>query len=185
MALEQRIGQKTYAKDVRRVPHAIGGHGVLPLQYVQPWKTDMKNRKLIMQNASLGGVPHYEHDNALYLEKREQRVYNAENRVMVDSKYQLPPRKVLLHPPRAHRNSWHQSSLMRMTDGLQSEPAAHDGFPVGSVCPLESNPYRLVPTEIPVEPLGSFPIEPALVEPPTPQPTMEPPPIDSFIDTVA
>ena len=53
-----------------------------------------------LQNASLGGVPHHEHDNALYMDKREQRVYNAENRVMVDAKYQLPPRNVLLHPPR-------------------------------------------------------------------------------------
>merc|ERR1712002_13927 len=129
----------------------------------------MKNRKLIIQNASLGGVPHHEHDNALYMDKREQRVYNAENRVMVDAKYQLPPRNVLLHPPRAHRNSWHQSSLMRMTDGV---PAASksDALPGGNMCPIESNPYYLIPTEIPVEPLGSFPIEPALVEPPTPEP---------------
>ena len=53
MALEQRIGQKTYAREARRVPHAIGGHGVLPLQYVQPWKNDMKNRKLIKQASVL------------------------------------------------------------------------------------------------------------------------------------
>jgi hypothetical protein len=38
--------------------------------------------------------------------------------------------------------------------------------------------YRLIPTEIPVEPLGAFPIEPALVEPPTPQPILEPPPLE-------
>ena len=72
-----------------------------------------------------------------------------------------------------------------MTDGLASDPVASDAFPAGSVCPLESNPYCLVPTEIPVAPQGSFPIEPALVEPPTPQPTMEPPPIGEFLDTVA
>ena len=73
-----------------------------------------------------------------------------------------------------------------MTDGIPASSSSYsDGFPVGSICPLESNPYYLIPTEIPVDPLGSFPIEPALVDMPEPQPTMEPPPIDSFVDTVA
>ena len=39
------------------------------------------------QNADLSHVPNHEHDESLFLEKREQMCYNVENRDRVDNKY--------------------------------------------------------------------------------------------------
>ena len=68
------------------------------------------------QNAELGGVPHFEHDENLFLEKHEQMYYNVESRTRVDGKYQLPPRSEMLRPPFHHSTSRYQSTLMYMKE---------------------------------------------------------------------
>lgn len=71
---------------------------------------------MYFQNAELGDVPHYEHDENLFLEKREQMHYNAEDRVRVEGKYKLPSRERQLRPDFAHHTSKYQSSLMYRKD---------------------------------------------------------------------
>ena len=45
---------------------------MIPRLYVMGWRNDMENRKHIINNAELGGVPHFEHDDNLFWEKKEQ-----------------------------------------------------------------------------------------------------------------
>lgn len=71
------------------------------------------------KNAEIGGIPHSEHDENLYLEKREQMYYNVEDRGRVDVKYELPPRSKMLRPDFHHSSSKYQSSLMYRKDGPQ------------------------------------------------------------------
>lgn len=99
-----------------RVPMYSRLHPVIPQLYVPEWETDMKNRNLIVKNAEQGGIPHHEHDENLFLDKREQMSYNVENRTRVESKYQLPPREQMLRPEFHHATSRYQSSLMYMKD---------------------------------------------------------------------
>ncbi|XP_074662597.1 sperm-associated microtubule inner protein 10-like [Tubulanus polymorphus] len=103
---------------VVRNPEHSQLHPIIPRLCVMEWKTDMPNRNLIIKNAELGGVPHYEHDENLYLEKREQMKYNVEDRSRVDSKYRLPSRSKLLRPKFHHPTSRYQSSLMSRRDAL-------------------------------------------------------------------
>ncbi len=49
-----------------------------------------------LKNAKNGGVPTYEHDDCLYLEKREQIKYNVQPRDQVDAKYELPSRAEMI-----------------------------------------------------------------------------------------
>lgn len=64
------------------------------------------------QNAGLGWIPLFEHDENLLLEKREQLHYNVEDANRVVSKYTLPDRAGLLHPEFCHETSRYQSGLM-------------------------------------------------------------------------
>ena len=66
----------------------------------------------LFQNADLGGIPHYEHDDELFYGKREQMTYNVEARTRVEGKYELPPRKVMCNPPFEHSTSKYKSSLL-------------------------------------------------------------------------
>jgi len=100
------------AQGEKRVPEFSALHSIVPQRYVPEWNHDMKNRKLIVENAELGGVPHFEHDDNLFLGKREQVHYNVEDRNRVQAKYDLPPREVMLNPPFAHHTSKYQASLM-------------------------------------------------------------------------
>merc|ERR1711976_308868 len=102
--------QKTEA--CTRIPHFSEHHNIIPRLVVQQWKTDMPNRKLIIENAEKGGIPHFEHDDSLYLEKREEMVYNTESRTRVESRYELPSRSEMLRQPFHPPNSKYQSSLM-------------------------------------------------------------------------
>ncbi|ELT96580.1 hypothetical protein CAPTEDRAFT_188398 [Capitella teleta] len=99
-----------------RVPHFSELHNIIPSREVQQWKTDMPNRRHLIENAEAGGIPHFEHDDSLYLEKREQMVYNAESRVRVEAKYTLPSRAEMIRQPFHHQNSKYQSSLMSRRD---------------------------------------------------------------------
>lgn len=65
----------------------------------------MRNCFWPLQNAKLGNIPHYEHDDALFLEKREQMHYNVEDRARIEAKYQMPPRSKLLRPDFHHHTS--------------------------------------------------------------------------------
>ena len=71
---------------------------------------------IFFQNAELGGVPHYEHDENLFLDKREQMFYNTENRNRVDGKCKMPDRELLLRPQFHHETSRYQSELMFRRD---------------------------------------------------------------------
>ncbi|CAD5123886.1 DgyrCDS12193 [Dimorphilus gyrociliatus] len=91
-------------------------HPIIPRLYIPEWQRDMKNRNLLIKNAEEGGIPHYEHDVNLFLDKREQLSYNVEDRDRVHAKYSLPPRSLLLRPPFHHHSSKYQSTLMQRRD---------------------------------------------------------------------
>ena len=95
-----------------RVPIHSRQHPMIPRLYVMGWRNDMENRKHIINNAELGGVPHFEHDDNLFWEKKEQLSYNVEDRASVQAKVCVPHRGVLLKPPKHHPTSKYQSSLM-------------------------------------------------------------------------
>ena len=54
------------------------------------------------QNADLGCVPNFEHNDAMYLEKSEQMHYNVEDRDRVEGRYKVPPREQLMKLPPHH-----------------------------------------------------------------------------------
>jgi len=71
---------------------------------------------LFVQNSDIGSIPNFEHDENMFLEKREQLYYNVENRNRVDRKYDLPPREKLLRPDFHNEMSRYQSELMFRRD---------------------------------------------------------------------
>uniref|UniRef100_A0A1I8GVC5 Sushi, von Willebrand factor type A, EGF and pentraxin domain-containing protein 1 n=1 Tax=Macrostomum lignano TaxID=282301 RepID=A0A1I8GVC5_9PLAT len=90
-------------------------HPVIPKLYVQEWRQDMRNRELINTNAAIGMIPNHEHDDSLYLDRREQLVYNVEERARVDSKYEVPPREAMMKPPNHSSHSRYKSSLVTLS----------------------------------------------------------------------
>ncbi|XP_060557409.1 sperm-associated microtubule inner protein 10-like [Ruditapes philippinarum] len=115
-SVDPRFAERLFVHSQTRIPQYSRTHGQVPRLYTQEWKTDMKNRELIIKNAELGGVPHYEHDENLFLDKREQMHYNVENRNRVDRKCKMPDRELLLRPPFHHETSRYQSELMFRRD---------------------------------------------------------------------
>jgi len=65
-----------------------------------------------VQNAELGCVANFEHDDAIYLEKSEQMHYNVEDRDRVEGRYKVPPREQLMKPPKHHPASRYRSSMV-------------------------------------------------------------------------
>lgn len=117
-------------------------HSLIPMRYIEPWRRDMVNRELIVnvswtreknhvhlfvilsflrsfENADQSNIPHYEHDDALYFNKREQMHYNVEPRDRVDKKYQLPSRSDQLQPRFYEIYDRHRSSLLSRYDPAQ------------------------------------------------------------------
>ncbi|XP_041351301.1 testis-expressed protein 43-like [Gigantopelta aegis] len=114
--INQHFKKNLFTYSEARVPVYSRMHPMIPKGYTMEWKTDMKNRELIIKNAKAGGVPHYEHDERLFLEKREQMYYNVESRNRVESKYPPPiDRCKLLRPDFEHQTSKYQSELMQRT----------------------------------------------------------------------
>ena len=64
----------------------------------------------------MGNIPHHEHDENLFLEKREQMSYNVEDRYRVEERYEVPSRREMLRPDFAHTNSKYQSEIMYRKD---------------------------------------------------------------------
>jgi len=91
-------------------------HNLIPLRYIEPWRRDTVNRELIINNAHQANIPHYEHDDSLYFNKREQMHYNVEPRDRVDKKYTLPPRSEQLQPRFYEIYDRHRSSLLSRYD---------------------------------------------------------------------
>ncbi|KAL5009308.1 hypothetical protein ScPMuIL_014889 [Solemya velum] len=123
---KQDVINDTFAKNLfqfsqTRVPGHSRLHPVIPRLYVPEWKTDMKNRRIITKNAALGGVPNFEHDENLFLDKREQLSYNIEDRHRVDAKVRKVTRKELLNPPFYHEASRFQSELMYRMDNPEEQ----------------------------------------------------------------
>lgn len=114
--IDQRFAERLFKHSQERVPEYSRLHPVVPRLYTQEWKTDMKNRNLITKNAELGGIPHYEHDENLFLDKREQMHYNVEDRTRIESKYPHMDRATLLRPNFHHETSKYQSELMFRRD---------------------------------------------------------------------
>ncbi|CAF1627046.1 unnamed protein product [Rotaria magnacalcarata] len=99
-----------------RVTQYSAPHSVIPPRYIEPWRRDIVNRELIINNAHQGNIPHYEHDDALYFNKREQMYYNVEPRDRVDKKYTLPSRSDQLQPRFHEIYDRHRSSLLSRYD---------------------------------------------------------------------
>lgn len=108
-----RSGEKS---STVRVTHYSLPHSLIPLRYIEPWRRDMVNREMIVNNAHQSNIPHYEHDDALYFNKREQMSYNVEPRERVDNKYSLPSRSDQLQPRIYEIYDRHRSSLLSRYD---------------------------------------------------------------------
>jgi len=65
-----------------------------------------------VQNADLGCIPNFEHNDALYLEKSEQLHYNVEDRDRIEGRYKVPARDQLMKPPMHHPASRYRSSMV-------------------------------------------------------------------------
>ena len=70
-----------------------------------------------VQNADLGCVPNFEHNDAMYLEKSEQLQYNVEDRDRVEGRYKVPPRNQLMNLPKHHPASKYRSSMISRKPG--------------------------------------------------------------------
>ncbi|UJR23325.1 hypothetical protein I4U23_026339 [Adineta vaga] len=99
-----------------RVTKYSAPHSVVPSRYIEPWRRDIVNREIIVNNAHHGNIPHYEHDDALYFNKREQMNYNVEPRERVDKKYTLPSRAEQLEPRFYEIYDRHRSALLSRYD---------------------------------------------------------------------
>ncbi|XP_071832150.1 sperm-associated microtubule inner protein 10-like [Apostichopus japonicus] len=103
------------------IPQFSKLHPVFPRRYVPEWKTDMKNRELIVKNCDMSGIiPKGPHDESLFLDKRE-RMNEVEPRKRVDAKRPDFPRGVALRPEFHTAQSKYQSSLMFRTDDFAPE----------------------------------------------------------------
>jgi len=72
---------------------------------------------VLVQNADLGCIPNFEHNDAMYLEKSEQLQYNVEDRDRVEGRYKVPPRSQLLKLPAHHPASRYRSSMVSRKPG--------------------------------------------------------------------
>jgi len=114
--ITNNFGRNLFTHSTPRIPEYSRNHPIVPKLYVPEWKTDMKNRSIITQNAHLGGIPNFEHDENLFLEKREQMHYNVEEWNRIQEKIEIPPRAELLRPDFHHETSKYQSELMMRRD---------------------------------------------------------------------
>ncbi|XP_005106951.1 uncharacterized protein LOC101851760 isoform X2 [Aplysia californica] len=114
--INNNFGRNLFTHSTPRIPEYSRSHPIVPKLYVPEWKTDMQNRSIITENATLGGIPNYEHDENLFLEKREQMHYNVEDWTRVEEKINIPPRAELLRPNFHHETSRYQSELMMRRD---------------------------------------------------------------------
>ncbi|GFS10010.1 testis-expressed sequence 43 protein-like [Elysia marginata] len=114
--INNNFGRNLFTYSTPRIPEYSRSHPIVPKLYVPEWKTDMPNRSIITENANLGGIPNFEHDENLFLEKREQMHYNVEDWTRVEGKITIPPRAELLRPDFHHETSRYQSELMMRRD---------------------------------------------------------------------
>ncbi|CAG5115133.1 unnamed protein product [Candidula unifasciata] len=114
--ITEKFGKQLFHYNTPRVPEYSRAHPIIPRLYVPEWKTDMQNRTSFLENAHLGNIPTFEHDENLFLEKREQMHYNVENWTRVSEKIYVPPRAELLRPDFHHETSRYQSELMMRRD---------------------------------------------------------------------
>ncbi|XP_033106381.1 testis-expressed protein 43-like [Anneissia japonica] len=100
------------------VPKFSKLHPVIPKRYVPEWKTDMRNRELIVKNCEMSGIiSKGPHDESLYLDKRE-RMNKVEPRERVEVKKPSYDRYTALRPEFHTGQSKYQSSLMFRTDDV-------------------------------------------------------------------
>lgn len=68
------------------------------------------------KNAQKGKVPTFEHDDALYLNKREQIKYNMQNRQEVNSRTKYPSRYQMMNPKFHDSMSKYNSGMLARLD---------------------------------------------------------------------
>jgi len=106
--------------------HAEAGH------YEMPWRSIMLKdgdrygpRRLIRENAKLGGIPNYEHDTCLYFNRSEQFKYNNEDNKRVTGKIKYPgypeASKLIFPPIYANKSKYQLSQRKAMGRILNRE----------------------------------------------------------------
>jgi len=105
---------------IHHIPKFSNLHPMIPKRYVMEWKTDMKNRTRILQNAKIAGIYPAPHDESIFLEKRE-RLNHGEKRDYVAGKCPPPPRAKLIRPPFHHHFSKFTSELMYRRDPWEED----------------------------------------------------------------
>ncbi|XP_035681699.1 testis-expressed protein 43-like [Branchiostoma floridae] len=100
----------------QHIPKWSDLHPTIPQLYVPEWKTDMKNREVILRECKQAGLYYGPHDESLFLCKRE-RLNHGEDRRRVETNYaSQPDRRTLINPPRWSHLYRHRSTLMMFTD---------------------------------------------------------------------
>ncbi|XP_028269838.1 testis-expressed protein 43-like [Parambassis ranga] len=61
------------------IPTFSTRHPMIPKLYVMPWRQDMKNRKLLMKNAALAGIPVVPLEETLCLGGRERLCHSQDS----------------------------------------------------------------------------------------------------------
>ncbi|KYO20595.1 testis-expressed protein 43 [Alligator mississippiensis] len=82
------------------LPELSRKHGMIPDQYVMPWKEDMKNRHFALKHAKLAGIYSGAVEDSLFLEHRERHCH-GEDRKLLRKKisYEMVIQDVPLHCP--------------------------------------------------------------------------------------
>jgi len=95
------------------IPKFSSYNPVVPKTYTPPWKQDMVNRNLIIENAQLAGnLPCNGTESTLYLENRE-RLTQVESREVISRRTgKESTRNSSINPPMHSHLSKYRSSLM-------------------------------------------------------------------------
>ncbi|XP_032809373.2 sperm-associated microtubule inner protein 10 [Petromyzon marinus] len=92
-------------------PKFTSRHPLMPQRYVMPWKQDMKNRALILENAKRAGLYWGPHEESLFFD-RAQRLCHGQGGYYVEAPFCLTmERSALLEPSLHSPLSRHQTLL--------------------------------------------------------------------------
>ena len=99
------------------VPKFSSHHPVVPKTYTPPWKQDMVNRSLVIENAQLANLPYNGTESTLYLENRE-RLTQVESREIISNRTgKEPTRHSSINPPmHSHLSKYRSSMMFRYSD---------------------------------------------------------------------
>ncbi|KAI3387378.1 hypothetical protein SNEBB_006494 [Seison nebaliae] len=104
----------------KRISEHTAVHPIIPSLYVGDWRNDMKNSKLLRQNANDGRIPLYDHDDHIFWKHREQCPrYNVEESGKILGKYDRGERDEYLETEMSQRHDKYRSRLMKYESNIK------------------------------------------------------------------